>query len=376
MRVIIVVSLFLLLCWRVKGCTTDVDCNLNGECTNGACVCDYSWSGTNCTTINFNPAPAIGAYGYSPNITAWGGLPILIGNTYHLYVTEIINHCGLCTWGSNSRVIHATSHDLLGPYTFLNDSLPIWAHNPHIVVDNSTGTPTYLLFHIGDADGGNPKVCNGTDDIPLFNKDINSNKNIKAPVESGILHVATDPNGPWTPQTPPGLGLCNNPAPYVFPNGTIFLVCSQGAPNIFTAPNWKGPWTGTQLNYMGNPGEGIWEDPFIWRDKRGVFKMLAHVYPRQGTSPHFYDRVSGYAYSHDGFNWVRQPWQPYTNVVKHVNGTVGYTTRERPKIFFDPSDRTTPLALFNGVAEGTNCYDCKQTCGVDWTFNLAVGIAP
>jgi hypothetical protein len=62
-------------------------------------------------------------------------------------------------------------------------------------------------------------------------------------------------------------------------------------------------------------------------------------------------------------------------VVQQTNGTIAYTTRERPKIFFD-TDGTTPLALFNGVAEGSNCWDCKLQCGVDWTFNLAVAIAP
>jgi len=333
---------------------------LNGECTRGSCVCDKGWTGANCTLLNLKPAPAVGAYGYSPNVTAWGGIPVLVGDTYHLLNTEIINHCGLCTWSSNSRVIHATSTTLLGPYTFQNEALPIWSHNPHIVVDNSSGIPIYLLFHIGSAEGGNGKNCE------FVAKD-----NV-SPLVNGVLHTALDPAGPWTPQNPPGLGDCNNPAPYVFPNGMIYLVCSQGGNNLFTAPNWKGPWTGVRYTIGGDPGAGIWEDPFIWRDKRGNFKMISHVYPQ--SSAHFYDRISGFAYSYDGFHWFRQPWQPYTNEVQHTNGTIGYTiaytTRERPKIFFD-EDGTTPLALFTGVARGENCYDCKQECGTDWTFNLA-----
>ncbi len=60
--------------------------------------------------MTFQPAPIIGAYGYSPNVTAWGGLPILVDGVYHLYNTEIVNHCGLCTWGTNSRVIHGTRY--------------------------------------------------------------------------------------------------------------------------------------------------------------------------------------------------------------------------------------------------------------------------
>jgi len=349
-----------------RACNTDVDCNYNGVCTNGNCQCDYSWSGSACTTINFKPVGPGGAYGFSPNVTSWGGNPVLVGNTYHLLVTEIINHCGLCTWGSNSHVIHATSNNLLGPYAYQNEALPVWSHNPQVVVDRSSGNPIYLLFHIGTADGGvTPKVCNGEDNI----------RHTRSPYASGVLHTASEPGGPYTPQSPPGLGGCNNPAPYVYPNGTILLVCSQGGTNVWYADSWKGPWNGRSINWSGNPGVGTWEDPFIWRDKRGVFKMIAHVYPQGGQMPHYWDRVSGFAYSHDGFNWVQQSFQPYTNVVQQTNGTIAYTTRERPKIFFD-TDGTTPLALFNGVAEGSNCWDCKLQCGVDWTFNLAVAIAP
>lgn len=31
-------------------CSKDEDCFLNGVCTNGNCVCDYSWSGNNMST--------------------------------------------------------------------------------------------------------------------------------------------------------------------------------------------------------------------------------------------------------------------------------------------------------------------------------------
>jgi hypothetical protein len=367
MKIFIVVLLSVIV-GGVLCCSNNEDCFLNGVCTNGACVCDYSWSGATCNTMKFHPAPVGGAYGFSPNVTSWGGVPVLVGDTYHLLNTEIVNHCGLCNWGQNSRVIHATSKDLLGPYTFQNEALPLWSHNPHIIVDHSSGSPVYLLFHIGEANGGvTPAVCN-----KVARKEGISRR---SPLASGVLHTATNPAGPWTPQSPPGLGGCNNPAPYVWPNGTVYLICSQGGTNIWTAANWKGPWKGGELVYTGNAGAGIWEDPFIWRDQRGHFKMIAHVYPQGGSSAHYWDRVSGFAYSYDAVKWVRQPWQPYTNVIQHTNGTIAYTTRERPKIFFDPKDNVTPLALFTGVARGTNCWDCKLQCGVDWTFNLAQAIA-
>jgi len=312
-----------------------------------------------------------GDYGYSPNVTAWGGNPVLVDDTYHLLVTEIINHCGLCNWGQNSRVIHATSKSLLGPYTFQNEALAVWSHNPHIVVDHSSGTPVYLLFHIGTADAtGGFKNCTPK----IEDTESQSMKSKKAPLASGVLHTATNPAGPWTPVNPPGLGGCNNPAPYVFPNGSILLFCWQGGNMIYTTDNWKGPWTGKAITWAGDAGVGTWEDPFIWRDKRGNFKLIAHVYTI--NSAHYWDRISGFGYSYDGIHWTRKPFQPYTNEITHVGGTViAYTTRERPKIFFD-KDGTTPLALFTGVARGTNCFDCKLQCGTDWTFNLAQAIAP
>jgi len=367
LAILVLASFFLVLS---HACSSDTDCYLNGVFTNGNCVCDAGWVGPQCTNISFNPAPPGGAYGYSPNVTAWGGIPVLVGNTYHLINTEIVGHCGLCTWGTNSHVIHATSNNLLGPYTYQNEALPIWSHNPHVVVDTSSGSPVYLLFHIGSADGWvTPKQCS-TDS----NKFKMGGFHERAPLDSGVLHTATDPAGPWTPQNPPGLGGCNNPSPYVYPNGSIYLLCAQGGTNIWTAENWKGPWKGASIQNSGDAGMGTWEDPFVWVDKRGRFKSIWHVYPQGGQSAHYWDRVSGYAYSYDGIHWTQFPWQPYTHIIQHTNGVVAYTTRERPKIFFD-KDRTTPLALFNGVAEGTNCWDCKLQCGVDWTFNIAVPIA-
>eukprot|EP00026_Physarum_polycephalum_P005850 Phypoly_transcript_05889.p1 GENE.Phypoly_transcript_05889~~Phypoly_transcript_05889.p1 ORF type:complete len:562 (+),score=58.97 Phypoly_transcript_05889:161-1846(+) len=345
-------------------CHSNEDCFLNGVCTSGVCHCDPTWTGLYCTSMKFQPAPAIGAYGYAPNVSTWGGVPTLVNNQYHLYVDEMVDGCGLCTWGSNSHIIHATSNNLLGPYTYQNEALPLWSHNAHIEVDRSSGSPVYLLFHVGQANGGvTPQACNS------------GTHSKKKRDSSGVLHTSSSPNGPFTPANAPGLGGCNNPAPHIFPNGTIILVCAQDGTNVYTAPSWRGPWKQGSLTYKGDAGVGVWEDPFIWVDQRGHYKMIAHVYPSPGQASAYSDRVSGFAYSYDGFTWYRQPWQPYTNIVQHTDGTtVAYTTRERPAIFFD-TDGYTPLALFNGVARGTNCWDCKLQCGVDWTFNLAQAFA-
>jgi len=361
-----IVLTILILCLSITtilSCNTDDDCFLNGQCLEAKCLCDAGWTGANCSLLNLLPAPVVGAYGYSHIVTSWGGIPILVGSTYHLYVAEMVNGCGLCAWGSNSRIVHATSDSVYGPYKFHDQAIPAQSHNPQIAVDYSGSSPTYLLFHIGDG-SGHPRNC--TTGITDRRGKENHRESVLA---GGTLHTATSPDGPWIPQSPPGLGNCNNPAPYVFPNGTIYLVCTW---STVTAPSWKGPWKSTPFHFQGNGGPGNWEDPFIWVDKRGNWKLLSHVWISTGT--HYADRVAGFAYSRDGINWIRSPTPPFDNKVTHVGGIQSaYTTRERPKIFLEPKDRTSLVALFNGVAgvPGGN----KDKCGEDWTFTLAQPIA-
>ena len=57
-------------------CSSDLDCQLNGACTKGACVCDKGWRGTDCGTLNLNNTANV-AYGYTPEskFSCWGGGP-------------------------------------------------------------------------------------------------------------------------------------------------------------------------------------------------------------------------------------------------------------------------------------------------------------
>lgn len=43
------------------GCSTDLDCSLNGVCTSGACVCDKPWGGDGCGVLQYKTtSPASG----------------------------------------------------------------------------------------------------------------------------------------------------------------------------------------------------------------------------------------------------------------------------------------------------------------------------
>jgi hypothetical protein len=55
-------------------CETDLDCQLNGECTAGACVCDAAWRGANCSVLALLPAKLVNGYGHTAsNVSSWGG---------------------------------------------------------------------------------------------------------------------------------------------------------------------------------------------------------------------------------------------------------------------------------------------------------------
>lgn len=86
-----------------------------------------------------------GAYGFSPNISSWGGSPIYADGEYHLYVAEIADGCGLSAWQTNSQCVHATSKTLAGPYQRRDVAVNIWCHGPSVVVDTTSDEPLYVL---------------------------------------------------------------------------------------------------------------------------------------------------------------------------------------------------------------------------------------
>ena len=67
-------------------------------------------------------------YGMSPNTTSWGGGAIYEASTqlYHLYVARMTNDCLLEDWTQNSRVDHATSKSITGPYEFQDVAINTW----------------------------------------------------------------------------------------------------------------------------------------------------------------------------------------------------------------------------------------------------------
>ena len=393
------------------GCKTALECSLNGECTSrGSCSCDPPWAGSDCGILVTLPTNVGAAYGFGTpfEVSSWGGNAIYDGadQLYHLFVTEMQGEgCGLHVWPTQSTVVHATSKTPEGPYHKQSRVLPRQASNPHAIRYKGL----WYIFHIGNANAsGVAKACNETGPGPFgpmstthqFGVPSTHTAHSTHAMAAGgsTIHKSLSPYGPFTPvQTDL---VCNNPSPFVHPNGTLFVACtghlflqlqrSDGGP--------AGPWiiVASQIAY----GQG-YEDPFLFIDRRGNFHMLGHVW---SADPYPVNPISGHAFSVDGLQWHSGVTQPYNNTVLRTNGTTqNLATPERPKLLLSGSnDPFRPTFIFNGASpywgtgpdpcavcvphnqpgNSAHCSFCKQTSlahgdkeNADWTYTLVRPLA-
>ena len=372
-------------------CKSDLDCSLNGICDTsmGKCACDPPWidsagGGEHCSVLDVAPHPNdyVPAYGgprtdtsFGPqNVTSWGGNMILGDDgLWHLFVSAMGGGRGLDTWGYNSQIDHAVSAG--GPMGVFHKKDTSLNHEAHNASPLRLKNGTYLLFHIGD--GG---VRKGG---------------------SSFLHASEDPAGPWRPL---GDLRCNNPAPMLHNNGTVFVGCNSGGFQIYRNDDVfdpSSPWAHvTTLVFppewgSAAPGELKNEDPYTWMDRRGNWHFLAHRYDyRDGWPPNPNQTnpvlVSGHGFSEDGVRWhFNSAQQPYDPVIRFANGTLQhFSTYERPHLVFNAKQQ--PTHLVNGVSPywhppGTpgpcagcdarqgskhSCVVCKTSKGIDYTYTL------
>jgi hypothetical protein len=180
------------------------------------------------------------------------------------------------------------------------------------------------------------------------------------------VHTAPSLDGPWTPFPDFGVPSCNNPAPLLHPNGTLFLGCDSKT--IWAAPGLRGPWRQVaEFPAPGDAPQGGYEDLFLWIDPRGAWHALFHVWSTEIPSPYTCatSNVSAHAFSRDGSAWHYSPLQPYNTTVLLDDGSSFISpTRERPKLLFGADGE--PSHLYGGAVrdiEGCSphwCSRCKQ----------------
>ena len=98
------------------GCSTDMDCALNGLCTAGACVCDSPWGNDDCSSLQYKvtPASAKDIWTGDSNLNTWSG-PILhdaAAGKYH-FISPVYEHASL--W-SVLYIAHGVADAPTGPY--------------------------------------------------------------------------------------------------------------------------------------------------------------------------------------------------------------------------------------------------------------------
>ena len=333
-------------------------CALNGVLQpDGSCACFGPWRGSDCSLLALGAVPAASGYGLAPPLrSSWGGNVLAdAAGTYHLLVAEMALNCSLAAWETNSLITHATAKAPEGPYLKQGTAVGVWGHNPQAL---RLRDGTYALFHIGTGEGGSPQNCTWPGAAAPPSAPV-------AAASGATVHVAASLDGPWTPF--PGVPPCNNPAPLLHPNGTLFLACNSRA--LLSAPALQGPWTAVPspsfADHSGAAPVGAYEDCFLWIDPRGAWHALFHVYAEVVEPSCVNSNVSAHAFSLDGLAWHFSPVQPYSTAVELEDGTRFITpTRERPKLLFGADGE--PTHLLNGAVRDMEsclphwCSHCKM----------------
>ena len=372
-------------------CSTPYNCSLNGACVGGACHCDQGWTGRYCSQLDLLPVvngsglqQLRGPGSAGRKTSTWGGT-VLYDNetgTWHMWAAEMLHHCGIHRWVTNSVVSHATSTSPDGTYTRQDQPFPLFTHEPTATRGPSGEFVIYVTHHKGTP-AGSGTTCTCTDgnsrsgslggtscinEVP--NCDWNRDPQIK-PILTNCTMItmmswAKNPNGPWSPLVP--LTFQSNPysdsnfAPIIFADGSLL---GWTRSSIVRASDWRKVETykDTGGALRDGLGFGIGEDPYLWRDRRrGGYHILSHggavrggpwIGPHGDCGRHFFSETG------DAGTWDAAPLHPdedggcayFRADVRFSDGERRtFWRRERPHLIF-AADGETLAALTTGTID-------------------------
>eukprot|EP00936_MAST-01D_sp_MAST-1D-sp1_P001499 g1499.t1 len=324
--------LFFLACLvgaSASKCASNADCSFNGKCTaKGLCACRAAWSGPSCATLELLPATkGAGLHGIGSNTSSWGG-SVLKGEDgkYHMWASEMINHCGLNLWTTNSHVVHAVADSPGAAYTVADEVWPVFAHEPS-VARGPKGE--YVMYFVK----GHPKTPWDDPAKPCQCSDGSSSAECDTSctwTNGTFMSYATSPAGPWSRPLevlPHPLGpVDSNLAVVIAQNGSLVGLTrkipggEQGSEiHLLTASDWTDKATYKQSadpvfsdKVISNFGL---EDPFLYTDADGNYHAIFHNMLNNDDQK----TCGSHAYSEDGISWTFTG-TAYSNKVKWTDG--------------------------------------------------------
>ncbi|KAJ1454076.1 hypothetical protein M885DRAFT_618325 [Pelagophyceae sp. CCMP2097] len=316
-------------------------CEHNGKWVDGKCACNAQWKGMTCGELALLPAPRNGGL-HLANYSTWGA-SVVQDDTglYHMFASRIAGHCDLSKWYPNSAIVRATSDNALGPFVLQDVVLPSFAHGP--VVRRLPGGG-YAMFHIGcGSHNGTIKDCAGA-----------TESEGQAYCNPDWIAASSAPalQGPWTLHGPLidatnwtwfGGGV-TNPAPLVFPNGSVLLLYRGHEPEKLGASfasAFQGPYSAVGRVPLIEDAD---EDPFIWMTSDGVIHGITHWMGKSSGA-----QAGGrHIWSVDeGVSWSVSSALAFTTAIEWDDGALEHvTTRERPQLLVKDG---LPMVLYNGL---------------------------
>jgi hypothetical protein len=332
----------------VNGCTSDVDCSLNGVCSTatGACACDRPWSGPRCGTLAYaatTPAAARDLFPINRTHNTWNG-PVVgpdRSGQFHFYVPLYGNYTGIKSLFRVDTMLHGVADVITGPY--------VWERSASLPRGIN---PAALAFPAADGSG----------------------RTMYTLWEGGIL-PSWSPAGPWNASI--GSTCGGNSAP-AYHNGSFYCV-SQHTLQLVSRPalGGAGGWeTVSDINITDSSGASVRyadavanvEDPFLWVDSRGSFHIINHRFVQTESTDCGRSTISSHVFSADGKRWhVWAGVEPYGHTVAYDDGSsVTFPTLERPNLHFDSTGRMTHAnfaAQISGGVAGCNTADSGTSQG-------------
>ena len=338
-------------------CAGAADCSHNGACAaDGSCVCRPAWTGARCGELALQPVDAAApglrlrnASGH--NVSTWGAAMLRDGATgvWHAWASQLAGGCGLNSWTSNSRIVHATAASPGGPWSLRAVVARVFAHEPDVV--RGPAGEWVLAYSTWPLPRGAPR-CTDCAGGETLNHSAHTGCGANAShAFRTVLAVAPAPGGPWAP--PVELRPLDAPwdwdlALTILPNRSAVAVLralfTWHAADYANASSWA-PVGGAP---EGPPlADANVEDPYIWREGDGVFHAIVHAMDADARF------CGGHAWSEDGRSWTYTGFA-WGNAANYTDGSWQvFSRRERPHLLFDGDGAgAAPIALSTGVQYG------------------------